>query len=171
MPIVEPDEDEAFVGIVPREPNWAQRAIERRGPPPGNAETLIRGGAGWVFGLVPREEPVQAAIVREKREAPKSGDVSLALAREMAWRWFNGRPPFVHVTGSKEPGVTKMARNFVRYAEAEAGFLGQALHAIPKVVAKKFSGDVVPPVDSKVHGACTIESKCCSEGCLACQEA
>ena len=69
MPIVEPD-DEAFVGIIPRAPNWTQRAIERRGPPPGNAETLIRGGASWVFGITPREEPVQEAIVREKREAP-----------------------------------------------------------------------------------------------------
>lgn len=63
MPIVEPD-DEAFVGIIPRAPNWTQRAIERRGPPPGNAETLIRGGASWVFGITPREELVQEAIVR-----------------------------------------------------------------------------------------------------------
>jgi hypothetical protein len=142
--------------------------IERLGPPPGNAGVLIRGGAGWVFEVEPK--PLARGIVQLDEPPPESA-VTDALAREMAWRWFNGRPPFVHATGSKEQGVTKMARNFVRYAEAEEGFLGQALYAIPKVVAKKFSGDVVPPVDSKVHGACTKESKCCSEGCLACLEA
>jgi hypothetical protein len=169
MPIVEPD-DEAFVGIIPRAPNWTQRAIERRGPPPGNAETLIRGGAGWVFGITPREELVQEAIVREKREAPSVGDVSIALAREMAWRWFNGRPPFVSAARSKEQGVTKMARNFVRYAEAEEGFLTQALGLIPKHVSTDFGAGVVAEPSTTATCACIKGTSCCAGTCQSCQE-
>lgn len=54
--------DEKFVGIVPLEPDWSQYALERLGPPPGNAEILIRGGAGWVFGIAPREEILDPRI-------------------------------------------------------------------------------------------------------------
>ena len=169
MPIVEPD-DEAFVGIIPRAPNWAQRAIERRGPPPGNAETLIRGGAGWVFGITPREELVQEAIVREKRESPSVGDVSVALAREMAWRWFNGRPPFVGATRSKEQGVTKMARSLIRYTDAETGFLSQAFGLVPKMVPMAVTTESVAPVKSSLDCVCVDGTSCCADICQSCQE-
>ena len=78
-------QDEKLVGIVPLEPDWSQPGIERLGPPPGNAEILIRGGAGWVFGIPAREETPHPRIERLGK-TPSQDEVAFALACEMAWR-------------------------------------------------------------------------------------
>jgi hypothetical protein len=145
--------------------------IERLGPPPGNAEILIRGGAGWVFGI--EERVIDPRIVR-RQDQPTLDDVVIAVAREMAWRWFNGKAPFVKSAGT-EQGVSRMARKFHRYADLEKGFVEQALNLIPKMSSRSGPGlselvDTTGAVANSGACACLDGTTCCATGCLNCQE-
>ena len=166
-------QDEKLVGIVPLEPDWSQPGIERLGPPPGNAEILIRGGAGWVFGIPAREETPHPNIERLEK-APSRDDVALALAREMAWRWYYGRPPFVWRPSLKEPGVSKPARDFHRYAPLEGRFIEQARSLIPGMFHPDLGTAAMPDAGSDFEKVCSClpGQPCCSDNrrCLTCQE-
>lgn len=161
-------EDPNFVGIVPLEANLNQKAIERLGPPPGNAEILIRGGAGWVFGIEPQRTIEHPGIVRLRDDPPSAGEVSLALAREMAWRWSQKRPPFATGTGYAPQKPGKDTMNGSLYARIEQGFVDQVLGLTPKVLPIEIG--TVPISDAKVTCACVQGTRCCTGICQTCQE-
>lgn len=160
-------EDPNFVGIVPLEANLTQKAIERLGPPPGNAEILIRGGAGWVFGIEPQRTIEQPGILHLKGDLPRVAEVSLALAREMAWRWISGRPPFVAGTGYVPQKPAKGALNVNLYARTEPGFVDQVLGLTPRFLPVEIG--TVPISDAKVTCVCTQGTRCCAGICQTCQ--
>jgi hypothetical protein len=126
-------QNEKLVGVVPLETNESQYALERLGPPPGNAELLIRGGAGWVFGIAPREESLDPRIT-ELGKAPHPDEVALALAREMAWRWFHGHEPFRAQGSAQRKTDAKKGVFPRRYMDAEKGFVAQML-GLPRGVS------------------------------------
>ena len=166
-------QNEKLVGVVPLETNESQYALERLGPPPGNAELLIRGGAGWVFGIAPREEILDPRIT-ELGKAPHPDEVALALAREMAWRWFHGHEPF-RAQGAKDPHASaKNGQLPRRYVDVEKGFVTQMLG-----LSRGLS--FVTPIDITQVGevaalfspicACSKTGVCCTEyPCQPCEE-
>jgi hypothetical protein len=165
-------EDPNFVGIVPLEANLNQKAIERLGPPPGNAEILIRGGAGWVFGIELQEAKPHPAIEVLNSPRPSEEAVSVALVRELAWRWFHSRPPFSSIR-KEEPGtLSKLAWKGARYAEVEQGFTTQALGLVPKRTALGFEPKAAAPAtEDACTCACPKLGARCVASCQKCAEA
>ena len=87
----------------------------------------------------------------------------------MAWRWFHGNGPFLSTPGDKEQGVTKMAKNFVRYHDIEPGFVTQAMGMIPNRVSFKIDADVLVS-DAEATCTCVKGTRCCAGSCQTCQE-
>jgi hypothetical protein len=155
--------NENFVRIIPLEPDWSQPAIVRLGPPPGNARTLIR--ASERMGLWNRSEgrETAAGIVRLEVE-PRPDEVVWALAREMAWRWYNGRDPFATKTTDKRQGTSLGPRKFLRYADVEKAFVEQALNRIPGMpLALAQTLDLESPQASATGSTCV-----CTDGGVCC---
>ena len=118
--MAETQENEWTPGIVVlKDVALYEPGIERLGPPPGNAGVLIRGGAGWVFGV--EEKPLARGIVKLDAPPPENAAVD-ALAREVAWLY--GRD-FVapHVYSTRLGNAIQRG-----YAEANTRtFLGECL--------------------------------------------
>lgn len=150
--------------------------IRRLGPPPGNAEVLIRGGAGWVLGVAPRKESLDSRIIK-KNITPPSGEVSLAVAREMAWRWFYGHEPFTRSTVDKQRGSSMKERFPPRYEDAEEGFVTQMLN-LPRGMSFTIPLELsyAAPIQADVKSAefvceCLSGGTCCIKGnCQGCEE-
>jgi hypothetical protein len=167
---MKPNETGWKPGIVKlKDTALSQARIERLGPPPGNAEVLIRGGAGWVFGVAPREEP-SFPLVATGEEVPTQDEVMVALAREMAWRWYSGRAPFVSAPNRKEPGVSRKAEHFVRYTDAEHGFLTQAMGLVPKRTTVTVDAGALLAQTTKTDCVCIQGTTCCAGVCQSCKE-
>lgn len=79
-----------------------------------------------MFGIAPREESLDPRIT-ELGKAPHPDEVALALAREMAWRWFYGHEPFSSKLSDKQKNNVKKRMVPRRYMDAEKGFVAQML--------------------------------------------
>lgn len=164
--------------VVLKDTALYEPGIERLGPPPGNAEILIRGGAGWALGLPRTRETISPQVIRLTIR-PSFDEVALALAREMAWRWYYGyenRDGNVVKPGEKE--FPQMARNFVKYADAERGFVEQFLQLYPGVPARRVAPrapieqvlELAPARSPTAACACIEGISCCAGVCQSCQE-
>jgi hypothetical protein len=144
--------------------------IERLGPPPGNAGVLIRGGAGWVFGV--EAQPLARGIVKLDEPPPESA-VTDALAREMAWRWFEGAYGSVEKALSSKNSTLRQHGPRFKYAEVESDFYERFLGlsagtAIPRW--RTLPESAVPPPERANVCACLRGTSCCASGCIACTE-
>lgn len=165
--------DEKLVGIVPLEPDWSQPGIERLGPPPGNAEILIRGGAGWVFGIPAREETPHPRIERLGK-SPSRGEVVTALAREMAWRWYYVRSSTGHADLGAVSKAPKTSVLRVRYADVEDAFVRQIRGFIGGGPSMDWLRAVGFDLPSETSGGadcqCIPGISCCAGTCASCEE-
>lgn len=164
-----PKPEKRFVGIVNLDPAEERPGVVRLGPPPGNADILLNAGMGWLFG-VRNHDPVPSSRLTRLDRPPDSNEVSVAFAREMAWRWFQGRDPFVTLPSHREKGVPQTFRGQVPYADLERGFVSQAMGLIPKMAPPDFTS--VPVIRSEAGNlcACVKGSTGCASNGSACKE-
>lgn len=167
------DKDENFVGIAALKLDWSQPGIERCGPPPGNTGILKRGEADWVFGHTTKKEIYDPRILRQEKK-PTYDEMALALAREMAWRWFYGRQ---HHRGNEikpgKQGILKNLQNSLKYADAERGFIEQFRNLYPGTPSMVISETVQGAVSAKArrHDCQCVESTHGGAGvCCFCTE-
>jgi hypothetical protein len=164
------DKDANFVGIIAlKDTALDQPGIVRLGPPPGNAGILIRGGAGWVFDRA-QTKPVVDPRITQKETRPREEEVSLALAREMAYRWFYGRNQnTLNSIKSGKNASAASAQRLTTYTTLEGGFVRQFLNLRPG-----FAGEIPERrifLESKGPLCqCDPTSACCGGACRFCEE-
>lgn len=153
----------------------SERRIERLGPPPGNAEVLIRGGAGWVFGIPVKQVPVDPRITRLQPTEPFD-EVMHALWRELAYQWRFRRGRFSTSSLSTKSRASHESTLPARsYTRIEQGFLQQAAVAWPGMsVAQSSLNEVTVPSHPTTGASCfdprTGGSCAAGTTCRACQE-
>ena len=171
--MAETQENEWTPGIVVlKDVALYEPGIERLGPPPGNAGVLIRGGQGWIFD---HSAQIPAQGIVRLDEAPTPGEVRVALAREMAWRWHSGRLPGKRVENEK-PAVRNKGV-IVRYADIEANFVDQFLSLSTEGFGASWLGEpatdggmMAPRFAGTSTCSCIAGTSCCASGCAACSE-
>lgn len=170
--MIESEKSVSSSGITVLPLDISQEAITRLGPPPGNAETLIRGGAGWIFGITSREDREQPGLTRWIVGSPSPDEVSRAFVRELAWRWVHQRPPFLGAPPTQKSDAMEVSPGHTRYVDAERGFVTQALGLTPKRFVPSPDERESPPQQPKLTSecACLDGLKCCAGSCLKCQE-
>lgn len=163
--------------VIVKAANGRPRGIEPLGPPPGNAEVLIRGGAGWLFGLQDEWERVRDPRIIRQVALPPPEEVMVALARELAWRWYYSRQRDApHEISPKTQGVREKARDTFRYGAAETAFVARISSSFPgfgsigPLRSEKVSGPPLGKDDAARLCVCPQSTRCCVECGTKCEE-
>ena len=171
-------QEKRFVGIVKLDPAEERPGIERLGPPPGNTDTLVRAGMGWVVGIANVASEFIDPRITLLQLPPMENEALLALRRELAFQWLHQTGLFAQRTDSQKPPIVPHRKKFsIPYIKVEQMFVANAASLWPGLhrnYHEKGLGEPLSEPDSQfsqnklTESGCSDRHECVQDECKTC---